>query len=109
MKLETIKKIWSEINRDVFAAKGMPLSNVPHYLTRNTDMWAAWCEDHFVWNYRLKGVDIRSLIFHEMVHQWQSEYLPPVFFTDYINPHDVYFFGWSGTALRLGFKLEEMM
>ena len=106
MKLQTIKNIWAEFNRDVFAAVGCPLSEVPHYRTRSSDIWAYWTGSHYGWNIK-SHKNMRGLIFHEMVHQWQDEYLPP--YLDLQNPHDVYFWGWQPTAKKLGLTFGEYM
>jgi hypothetical protein len=113
MKLKTIKRIWSELNRDIFTAAGMPLQDIPHRLTRATDYWA--CHDDidnaFYWS-KYIGVDfpdcVRSLIFHEKINQWQKEYLQSYLICGK-NPHDVYFWGWLGTAKKHGLKLVEKM
>jgi len=113
MKLRNIKNIWHDLNQGIFAPAGMPLADIPHRLTRATDYWA--CHDStanaFYWS-KYIGVDftgcVRSLIFHEMTHQWQTEYLPPYLICD-INPHDRYFWGWQGTAQAHGLTLVEKM
>ena len=103
MKLKTIKNVWAEFNRDVFAAVGCPLSEVAHFRTRSTDIWAYWTGESYYWN-NVDHSNMQALIFHEMIHQWQDEYIS---YLKDENPHDIYFWGWQPTARKLGLTFGE--
>ena len=107
MKLINIIRIWHDYNDMVFASMYMPLDDKRHTKTRSKSYWAAWDYDNdcYIWNYA-HHENMRSIIFHEMVHQWQDEYLPP-YLTDQ-NPHDIYFWGWQPTAIKLGLDFAEV-
>lgn len=117
MKLKNIEKIWHYYNDRIFTRAGCRLSVMPHYRTRARDYWACW--DNGAWAYYWSnkfgelGSDkyIRSLIAHEMVHQWQDEYMPEFYFLkgpEY-NPHDKYFFSWRPWFKSCGLILLETM
>jgi len=85
---------------------------VPFRKTRATDYWACWdtSELAFYWSKDLENFyDVPSLVFHEMVHQWQTEYMFDHYEGLDLNSHDNYFFGWSDAAHRHGLVLWETM
>jgi hypothetical protein len=112
MKLAYIKELWHFYNTVIFAAAGQPLPEVTHRRTRASDYWACWHfkTQSYIWNYNLDGVSCkRSLIAHEMVHQWQDTY----YLASYrevgynYNYHDILFYSWEDEFKSLGLILSE--
>lgn len=75
MKLSTLIKIYDDLNRDQFAGA---LTRPPFYFTRATDYWACYQGDAdghglFFNSRAIKGNMARSLVYHEMIHQFVEE------------------------------------
>jgi len=109
MNLIQIDNIWHEFNYAIFIPAGCPLNpDVVWRRTRSRSYWACWddADYGYYWSYNIDECsDVRSLIFHEMVHQWQTEYMN----ASDESHHDRYFFGWHQAAFLNGLILEEIM
>lgn len=106
MKLADIKLICKEFNRDIFTPLGFELSPAWHRRTRAKDIWAYWHDEKhaYYWNTDLLDCPcIRSLIFHEMIHQWQKEYMHE----SSESIHDRYFNGWQCVAFANNLTLKD--
>jgi len=77
MKLNTIKKIYDELNAQAFAN----VLTMPRiFATRSEDHWACYHgvegDPRMYFNNRAIKADVaRSLVYHEMTHQYLEEFL----------------------------------
>ena len=107
MKLATLERIWHELNESQFAGLLYP----PRFFgIRNEREYASFQaageaggESWMFFNTRhIKGFWARSIVYHEMIHQYVEEYLGieesdhhgPVFWKNYrkFAPHNVVLF-----------------
>jgi hypothetical protein len=112
MKLETIKQIWRELNAEIFTPAGYTLPETGHFKTRSNNCWANYADWRgYMWNRSFKGMSgtVRELVAHEMVHQWQDEYMKAFYknMNDEYNSHDKHFFSWADVFAAHNMRLEE--